>query len=163
MHRLYHARRLGPLRADRFRPARDEMEIRAASATDGGIIEIRLDTPDGELLCLPGPKHGRVANVGYFQGQDQAGERNQSSAVFKGNLPAVMNPQLWFGQVDKENTTIWAQFKGVNPNEQLVEINVRQTVFYPEKTGHQLHHRARLHTARTRPRPGRRPPPSRSA
>ena len=34
-----------------------------------------------------------------------------------------------------KNTTIWAQFKGVDPNEQLVEINVRRTVFYPEKTG----------------------------
>ena len=42
---------------------------------------------------------------------------------------------LWFGQVDKENTTIWAQFKGVDPHEQQVEINVRRTVFYPEKTG----------------------------
>ena len=42
---------------------------------------------------------------------------------------------LWFGKVDSENTTIWAQFKGVNPNEQLVEINVRQTVFYPDKPG----------------------------
>ncbi len=48
--------------------------------------------------------------------------------------PAGLEPQ-WFGQVDKDNTIIWAQFKGVNPNEQLVEINVRQTVFYPEKTG----------------------------
>ena len=48
--------------------------------------------------------------------------------------PAAATP-LWFGQVDKENTTIWAQFKGVNPNEQQVEINVRRTVFYPEKTG----------------------------
>jgi alpha-N-arabinofuranosidase len=48
--------------------------------------------------------------------------------------PAGTTP-LWFGQVDKENTTIWAQFKGVNPNEQLVEINVRRTVFYPEKPG----------------------------
>ena len=37
--------------------------------------------------------------------------------------------------MDKDNTTIWAQFKGVNPNEQLVEINVRRTVFYPEKPG----------------------------
>ena len=37
--------------------------------------------------------------------------------------------------MDKEDTTIWAQFKGVNPNQQPVEINVRQTVFYPEKTG----------------------------
>ena len=48
--------------------------------------------------------------------------------------PAASTP-LWFGQVDQENTTIWVQFKGVNPNEQLVEINVRQTVFYPKKTG----------------------------
>jgi alpha-N-arabinofuranosidase len=54
-------------------------------------------------------------------------------------LDDVMKPMgsdaLWFGQVDKGNTTIWAQFKGINPNEQRVEINVRQTVFYPEKTG----------------------------
>ena len=42
---------------------------------------------------------------------------------------------MWFAQVDATNTTIWAQFKGVNPNEQLVEINVRRTVFYPEKPG----------------------------
>ena len=42
---------------------------------------------------------------------------------------------LWFGKVDATNTTIWAQFKDLNPNEQLVEINVRQTVFYPEKAG----------------------------
>jgi len=48
--------------------------------------------------------------------------------------PATATP-LWFGQVDEQNTTIWAQFKGVNPNKQLVEINVRQTVFYPDKPG----------------------------
>jgi len=50
-------------------------------------------------------------------------------------LKPMGNAPLWFGQVDKENTTIWAQFKGVNPNEQLVEINVRRTVFYPDKPG----------------------------
>jgi alpha-L-arabinofuranosidase len=42
---------------------------------------------------------------------------------------------LWFGRVGPESTTIWAQFKGVDPNEQLVEINVRRTVFYPDKPG----------------------------
>jgi alpha-N-arabinofuranosidase len=51
----------------------------------------------------------------------------------------VLGPQgatpLWFGRVEKDNTTIWAQFKGVNPNQEQVEINVRRTVFYPEKTG----------------------------
>jgi hypothetical protein len=48
--------------------------------------------------------------------------------------PAGTNA-LWFGQVDRDNTTIWAQFKGANPNSQLVEINVRRTVFYPETPG----------------------------
>jgi alpha-N-arabinofuranosidase len=47
----------------------------------------------------------------------------------------VKSDALWFGKVDEDSTTIWAQFKGVNPNEQLVEINVRQSVFYPKDTG----------------------------
>jgi alpha-N-arabinofuranosidase len=55
------------------------------------------------------------------------------------NLNDVLKPvgktPLWFGQVDETNTTIWAQFQGVNPNEAEVEINVRQTVFYPAQTG----------------------------
>ncbi len=48
--------------------------------------------------------------------------------------PAPATP-LWFGAVDKVNTVIWAQFPGVNPNEKLVEINVRRTVFYPDQPG----------------------------
>jgi alpha-N-arabinofuranosidase len=54
-------------------------------------------------------------------------------------LEDVMKPigteALWFGQVDSKNTTIWAQFNGIDPNQAPVEINVRQTVFYPQKTG----------------------------
>ena len=48
--------------------------------------------------------------------------------------PAATNA-LWFAEVDATNTTVWSQFNEVNPNEQRVEINVRRTVFYPEKTG----------------------------
>jgi alpha-N-arabinofuranosidase len=48
--------------------------------------------------------------------------------------PAGASP-LWFGKADKDNTEIWAQFKGINPNDQLVEINVRRAVFYPDKPG----------------------------
>jgi alpha-N-arabinofuranosidase len=44
------------------------------------------------------------------------------------------NP-LWFGKVDEEYTTILATFPGVDPNEEEVEINVRQTVFFPDKQG----------------------------
>jgi alpha-N-arabinofuranosidase len=48
--------------------------------------------------------------------------------------PAGATP-LWFARVDKDATTIWAQFPGVDPNGQLVEINARRTVFYPDKPG----------------------------
>ena len=41
----------------------------------------------------------------------------------------------WFAKAEKDRTTIWAEFRHVNPNEHLTEINVRETVFYPEKTG----------------------------
>jgi len=49
-------------------------------------------------------------------------------------LKPIGNTPLWFGRVDETNTTIWAQFGRVNPNEAEVEINVRRTVFYPDKT-----------------------------
>jgi len=39
----------------------------------------------------------------------------------------------WFATVDSTSTTIWAQFNDVNPNNETVEINVRQTIFYPDK------------------------------
>ena len=55
--------------------------------------------------------------------------------VFKRPPSAPLNAPLWFAKVDATNTTIWAQFPRVNPNEQLVEINVRRTVFYPDQPG----------------------------
>ena len=50
-------------------------------------------------------------------------------------LKPIGDAPLWFGQVNESGTTIWAQFEGINPNEGKVEINVRQTVFYPDKPG----------------------------
>jgi len=41
----------------------------------------------------------------------------------------------WYCEVDKDNTTIWANFQKFNPNEELVEINVRESCFYPKKPG----------------------------
>ncbi len=48
---------------------------------------------------------------------------------------AIEGDPLWFATVDDTTTTIWAQFSGVDPNEEEVEINVRQSVFYPEEPG----------------------------
>ena len=41
---------------------------------------------------------------------------------------------LWFVEVNSNTTKIYANFHDYNPNEELVEINVRKHVFYPEKT-----------------------------
>ncbi len=41
---------------------------------------------------------------------------------------------LWYATVEQGETTIYAQFGRLDPNEECVEINVRQTVFYPKRT-----------------------------
>ncbi len=41
----------------------------------------------------------------------------------------------WYCESNNENTFIYANFQGADPNEELVEINVRKSCFYPEKTG----------------------------
>jgi len=42
---------------------------------------------------------------------------------------------LWYSEVDNENTVIFANFHGNDPNTELTEINVRKCCFYPEKVG----------------------------
>ncbi|MFC1761123.1 DUF1565 domain-containing protein [Planctomycetota bacterium] len=41
----------------------------------------------------------------------------------------------WFCESNKENTFIYANFQGEDPNKALIEINVRRSCFYPAKTG----------------------------
>ncbi len=41
----------------------------------------------------------------------------------------------WFSEQDGDETVIYANFQGVNPNEENVEINVRRNCFFPEETG----------------------------
>ena len=125
-----------------FGPRTEQIEIRAASASEGGIIELRLDAPEGDLLgaCT-------IPNTGDWQSWASFPARIKPVSgvktlclVFKSRTTESLaarglNPQLWFARVDDANTTLWAQFKGVNPNEQLVEINARQTIFYPDQPG----------------------------
>jgi Right handed beta helix region/Protein of unknown function (DUF1565) len=50
----------------------------------------------------------------------------------------VRNPQqtqlVWYAEVSADTTTIWANFQDADPNTELVEINVRRSVFYPADT-----------------------------
>ena len=64
------------------------------------------------------------------------------------NLQKVENPtprknaadqegslSTWYCESRAGFTTIWANFRGKDPNRELVEINVRPTCFYPDQTG----------------------------
>ena len=86
------------------------------------------DLIHGDWFQAKGRKHHTGAV--YLNG-DWLTEAAKREEVFQ----PVGNNALWFATVDATNTTIWARFKSVNPNEQKVEINVRQSVFYPTKTG----------------------------
>jgi alpha-L-arabinofuranosidase len=120
----------------------EQLEIRASSAGPGGVIEIRLDAPNGELLgsCSVPNTGGWQAWSSFNAPIKPVGGMRTVCLVFRrddleGSNPSPLNAGLWFAQVDSSNTTIWAQFKGTNPNEQQVEINVRRTIFYPDKPG----------------------------
>ena len=118
-----------------------KLSLSTGSPTGGGRVEIRKDSAGGELLGTLNA--GLTAEWTHFQVFNA--NLNQSLSgmqtivlVFKARpLPPVSESDAgyWFGEVDENSTTIWAQFKDKNPNEELVEINVRQSVFYPEQTG----------------------------
>ena len=93
------------------------------------------------------PKH--LGNV-YLNGMSfyEAGEleqlknpevREEITDDWTGKPVPVHDPDqtryLWYTEVDDEKTTIYANFHEHNPNEELVEINVRKCCFYPERSG----------------------------
>ncbi|GAB2323377.1 hypothetical protein IRB23M11_09970 [Alkalibacterium sp. m-11] len=42
---------------------------------------------------------------------------------------------VWYGDVGETETTVYANFHDFDPNEELTEINVRKSCFFPDKTG----------------------------
>ncbi len=73
---------------------------------------------------------------------------NEKSLYEMPSLEMVQNPSTvessidpegslyqWYSESDDETTTIWANFHEYNPNEELVEINVRNSCFYPDRPG----------------------------
>ncbi|MDR2590889.1 MAG: DUF1565 domain-containing protein, partial [Oscillospiraceae bacterium] len=108
-----------------------------------------VETIIGDWLLYP---QGRSAHLGdvYLNGMSFY-EADNYEHVFKPEIRELIldnwtnemvpikdqeqTKYLWFATVDDENTTITANFHEKNPNEEIVEINVRKCCFYPEKTG----------------------------
>lgn len=61
--------------------------------------------------------------------------RTEAVDHWTGLVVEVRSPEqtrlVWYAEVGADRTTIWANFQGADPNEELVEINVRRSVFYP--------------------------------
>lgn len=94
--------------------------------------------------------NGRHAGELYVNGQSLyeanmldevlAGVQRQTVTEYITNvtLPdphADQTKYLWFAEVGKNQTTLVANFQDLDPNQQLTEVNVRQTCFYPSRTG----------------------------
>ncbi len=116
-----------------------ELELRVASATRGGVIEIRRDALDGELLgtcSVPHTGGWQSWTTRRAQLEAPSGEGSSLCLVFRAHpTEQASDLRLWFGRVDETHTTFWAQFAGIDPNAAQVEINVRQAVFYPSEPG----------------------------
>ena len=50
------------------------------------------------------------------------------------NKDPVGSTYTWFCESDEENTYLYANFHDADPNTELVEINVRESCFYPDST-----------------------------
>jgi alpha-N-arabinofuranosidase len=115
--------------------------LKAGSPNSGGIVEVRKGAVDGPMLSKF--QVGITAEWTHFQDYRALINTPLSGPqkivlVFKAYpKPPVKEgaPGFWFAEVDDKNTTLVAQFKGVDPNKEQVEVNVRQAVFYPRQTG----------------------------
>ncbi|WOC32940.1 MULTISPECIES: right-handed parallel beta-helix repeat-containing protein [Caproicibacterium] len=79
-----------------------------------------------EASSLEEVKHPQIRTEGYNPPWTKHPEKlpHPEDTVFQ-----------WYTESDEESTTIYANFQGKNPNEELTEINVRRSCFYPERIG----------------------------
>ncbi|MEI8085335.1 MAG: DUF1565 domain-containing protein, partial [Paludibacter sp.] len=130
-----------------YRAAPDEKVVIKGSEVISNWVKVQTDVWQ---VKLPNSFFGRFNPYSdLIRGDwfDDKGRKHHTGAVYlneewlteAASLEEVMKPvsanPLWFGQVEEDYTTIWAQFKDVDPNRQLVEINARQTIFYPDQPG----------------------------
>lgn len=81
------------------------------------------------------PHLGEVYLDGKSLYECESIEKVRSSEIWPPAKYSEDSKLKWYAIVDEENTSIWANFGGKNPNEENVEISVRPYCFWPEKVG----------------------------
>lgn len=102
------------------------------------------------IVYQPGKPHKHLGDV-YLNGVSfyEVGSRGEVDAPplrtevvddWTGITVPIRDPKqtqlVWYAEVGADQTTIWANFQGADPNSELAEINVRPAVFFP--TEHHL-------------------------
>lgn len=83
---------------------------------------------------------GRIHHTGeiYLNGKSlwemELLEKVLKPKALEDNFDPVGSTYTWFCESDEENTYLYANFHGADPNSELVEINVRRACFYPDST-----------------------------
>lgn len=111
-----------------FGSGTDSLYLQAATLAKGGLVEMHLGTPAGELLGT-----SMITCTGDWEKFDVFSLKMNRKLAGKQTVCFVLREPA-----PKVNgkTTLWSKFpKGVNPNEAAVEIAVRPQVFYPDRTG----------------------------
>ncbi|MDF7824821.1 carbohydrate-binding protein [Pontiellaceae bacterium B12227] len=107
-----------------------QVTFNGLSDTMGLQVEIRLDGPDGKLLgTCPAGYTGDTWDLKwkpFTTGLKRVSGKQTLCLVFKDHPAPKPNAK---------EVIIWAQFKGTDPNKELVELNARETVFYPREPG----------------------------
>ena len=78
---------------------------------------------------------GGWLNYGQWHHRGDVYLNGQALHEKKTSQEVTETPHSWFCRMEDQVTTIQANFGPVNPNQELVEINVRESLFMPEITG----------------------------
>ncbi|MFC4700409.1 carbohydrate-binding protein [Glaciecola siphonariae] len=122
----------------------------------GGVVEIRANSPDGELLASASvistaswnssevfvsylPQHRSTQSLPLKTDLYFVFKRHDEFSLaayvekYQAALAKLENRSLWYASVNDTHTNIYAQINGFDPNIEGIEINVRETLFYPSK------------------------------
>lgn len=114
------------------------MKVLATTERHGAIVEVRLGGPEGELIGS-----ARLPSIRFWSQwitlpvslKKVSGTHDVCIVCRDPQESTWADIRLWYATSDATHTSIWAQFPGKNPNKELVEVNARKCVFYPEVPG----------------------------
>jgi len=102
-----------------------------------GAYNPYADLLTGDWLNKKGTDHhtGEVFLNGKSLFEKSSLKEVIESAPYPDARDPVASRYTWYAEVKEDQTMIWVNFQGADPNQELVEINVREACFYPRKPG----------------------------